>query len=283
MRLRIGNFARLSRVSIKTLRYYDEIGILKPVYIDAETNYRYYDIKQLARIHRILALKDLNLSLDHIQLMLDNDVSTEQIQSMLDLKQAELEQDIREAHSRLAEVQFRLRLLQNEKQLPHIDIKVTNIPSFVGLTEHLLLKRHDNLIMSQQMAKRGKLYQEIFSCYKIPQKPPISIMYDFNINATIWHMQSVIPIEQNLDTDTTLSDGSILAYEMIPSLPVAATYIFEGSYDQIIEQTIIVERWMLENNYERGRQTRIIYHRGPMHFEEPGDFVTEIQIEIAPN
>lgn len=282
MHLKIGDFARLSRASIKTLRYYDEIGLLKPAHVDAFTNYRYYDARQLAVIHRIMALKDLNLSLAQIRVMLESDLSTEQLQGMLDLKQAELEQDVREAQSRLAQVQFRLRMLRGEDDLPNIDIQCAEVPSMTGLTEHLSMKRHAGLIMSDQMAARGKLYQEAFSCFEVPQKPPISILFDFDPNATEWRSQSVMPVDEAPEVDFALSDGTSLTYETIPGLRQAAAYLFEGPYEQIMEQAIVVERWMVENDYERGQQTRVIYHRGPMHFEPQTEFVTEIQIEIAP-
>ena len=57
--IKIGDFARLSQVSVVTLRYYDEMDLLKPVKVDAFTGYRFYSAGQLPRLNRILALKDL--------------------------------------------------------------------------------------------------------------------------------------------------------------------------------------------------------------------------------
>ena len=59
---KIGDFSKLSQVSVKTLRYYDELGLLKPQSIDRWTSYRYYEASQLRRLNRILALKDLGFS-----------------------------------------------------------------------------------------------------------------------------------------------------------------------------------------------------------------------------
>ena len=64
--IRIGDFSKLSRVSVKTLRFYDEMGLLKPVEVDRFTGYRYYEFDQLPRLYRILALKDLGFSLEEI-------------------------------------------------------------------------------------------------------------------------------------------------------------------------------------------------------------------------
>ena len=67
--LKIGDFSSLSQVSIKTLRYYDERGLLSPVHVDPETGYRYYSASQLSQLHRILALKDFGFSLEQIATM----------------------------------------------------------------------------------------------------------------------------------------------------------------------------------------------------------------------
>ena len=67
--LKIGEFSRLSQVTVKTLHHYDDLGLLRPAHIDQETGYRYYTVEQLPRIHRIMAIKELGLSLEQIGLM----------------------------------------------------------------------------------------------------------------------------------------------------------------------------------------------------------------------
>ena len=76
---KIGDFSKLSQVPVKTLRYYDEIGLLKPAKVDRFTSYRQYSADQLPRLNRILALKDLGLSLAQIAQLLDGDLPPEQI------------------------------------------------------------------------------------------------------------------------------------------------------------------------------------------------------------
>src|SRR3954468_8025960 len=95
--MRIGDFSRLSRVSVKTLRYYDELGLIKPARVDEFTGYRYYDYDQYARINRVLALRALGLSLERIRQVLDAGVSLEQLKAMLQLQRAEIEQRIGES------------------------------------------------------------------------------------------------------------------------------------------------------------------------------------------
>ncbi len=121
---KIGEFSKLSRVTVKTLRYYDEIGLLKPAEVDRFTSYRYYSVSQLPRLNRILALKDLGLSLDQIGQLLKDDLSPEQIRGMLRLKQAEIRQQVQEEQARLARVEQRLRYIEQEDKMPNYDVVI---------------------------------------------------------------------------------------------------------------------------------------------------------------
>ena len=89
--IKIGDFARLSQVSVVTLRYYDEMDLLKPVRVDTFTGYRFYSADQLPRLNRILALKDLGFSLEQIKLMLSDGLTSEQLRGMLTMQRKEVE------------------------------------------------------------------------------------------------------------------------------------------------------------------------------------------------
>lgn len=110
--LRIGEFSRHSQVSVKTLRYYDKIGLLKPAWVDRFTGYRYYSADQLPRLNRILALKDLGLSLDQIGWLLDDEPSPAEIRWMLRMKRAEIRQQLADQQARLARVEARLAQIE---------------------------------------------------------------------------------------------------------------------------------------------------------------------------
>jgi DNA-binding transcriptional MerR regulator len=129
--LKIGEFSRLSQVTVATLHHYDEIDLLKPAQIDPFTNYRYYSVEQLSHIHRIMALKELGLSLEQIGLMLDEDVSTEQIRGMLRLKRAEIQQVVREEQQRLTRVEFRLRMIDAEDNFPEL-YQLSKTPAYIS-------------------------------------------------------------------------------------------------------------------------------------------------------
>ena len=125
--IRIGDFSRISLVSIKTLRYYDEVGLLHPAKVDDFTGYRYYRFDQLSRLHRILALKDLGFSLEQIGRLLDENVTAEQLRGVLKLRKTEIEQRVSEEQERLARVEARLKQIEQEHVMNKIDIVVKKV------------------------------------------------------------------------------------------------------------------------------------------------------------
>ena len=122
----IGDFARLGGVSVRTLRYYEEEGLLAPVSVDSTTGYRSYSAHQLPRLHRIVALKELGLSLRQLAPLLD-DLSADQLRGMLLLKRAELLDQLADDQARLDQVESRLRQIEGEDHVP-ADIVVKELP-----------------------------------------------------------------------------------------------------------------------------------------------------------
>ena len=78
----IGEYARIAQVSKRLLRYYDEIALFQPIKIEPESGHRYYSASQLPELNRILALKDLGLSLNQIQRFVGDDISPAEIQGL---------------------------------------------------------------------------------------------------------------------------------------------------------------------------------------------------------
>jgi DNA-binding transcriptional MerR regulator len=105
---KIGDFSRLGQVSVRMLRHYDDLGLLKPAQVDRFTDYRYYTIEQLPRLNRILALKDLGVPLEKIAELLQKDLPLAALQDLLRSKQADLYQQIQNDRARLNRLSARL-------------------------------------------------------------------------------------------------------------------------------------------------------------------------------
>jgi DNA-binding transcriptional MerR regulator len=96
MKMRIKEFSKLTGVSVRTLHYYDEIGLLKPAFVDRSTGYRYYDQQSLLRMQQILFYRELDFSLKSIEKIVsspdyDTKTSLEAQRKLLTLKKERLE------------------------------------------------------------------------------------------------------------------------------------------------------------------------------------------------
>jgi len=124
----IGEFARLGGVSVRTLRHYDEIGLLRPATVDPDTGYRGYSAAQLGQINRIMALKELGLSLAQVRRLLDG-VTVGELRGMLLLRRAQLEHELDQHKNQLLGVESRLRSIAREDGMPADDIVAKTIPA----------------------------------------------------------------------------------------------------------------------------------------------------------
>lgn len=125
---KISEFSKLSQVPAKTLRYYDQLGLLRPACTDSQSGYRYYTSEQLLRLQRIFALKDLGFTLEQIKQILHDEVSAADIRRMLLLKQAEVESLIQSETERLLRIEARLKQLEQEgDKLPRHEVLVKKL------------------------------------------------------------------------------------------------------------------------------------------------------------
>lgn len=126
---KISEFSKLSHVSIKTLRYYDQLDLLKPAHTDAQNGYRYYGSDQLVRLHRIMAFKDLGFTLEQIKQLLRDEVSPAEIRGMFRLKQAEVQSLVQSELERLIRIEARLAQIEREGEMPRHEVFVKKAES----------------------------------------------------------------------------------------------------------------------------------------------------------
>src|SRR5262245_40813895 len=107
---RIGEFAQIAQVSGRLLRYYEELGLLDPVHTDP-SGYRYYSAKQLPRLNRILALKELGLTLEQIKPLIDGEVGPDEMRAMLAERRERAAEAVRMEEMRLRQIESRIAQL----------------------------------------------------------------------------------------------------------------------------------------------------------------------------
>jgi DNA-binding transcriptional MerR regulator len=272
MMLKIGDFSRLSQVTVKTLHHYDEIGLLKPDYVDAFTSYRYYTLDQLPRIHRIVVLKELGFSLEQIALMLDADLTSAQLQAMMAAKEAEVEQKLAEEMARLARINFHLRQMDREDHLSQMDIRIKHLEPFRGLTLRFTAQNH--LHFARATAEiRSALMDRSFrgSSY------PIHITYANEYSHEQVDTEFVIPASDAWTEDVPLPTFGTMVVREYASVE-AATYLHHGSPDSLNEGLVDLQRWVASHGYTLAGSMRLVYLKGLVVQRLPVDeWMFEIQ------
>ena len=120
---KISEFSKISQVSVKTLRYYDQLNLLKPAQTDKFTGYRYYTADQMFQLNRILGYKELGFSLEQIRQMMGEQIPLEEIRGMFRIKQNEIQSNLDKEQARLDRIKARLRDIESEgKKLTSNDV-----------------------------------------------------------------------------------------------------------------------------------------------------------------
>lgn len=266
---KIGDFSRLSRVSVKALRYYDQAGLLKPVRVDRFTNYRYYSAEQLRGLNRILALKDLGFSLEQIGRLLDEGLPPEELRGMLRMKQAEIQQIVEEEQERLARVEARLNQIEKEGKMPAYDVVIKKVePLHVASVRDVV----------PNYGAQGPIWEELDAYLKERgaqwMGPPLTIYHDTEYRERDVDVEVCAPIVPSVP------GSERVVTKDLPAVETMACLIYQGSYAQGFNEPYgALMGWIEANGYRIAGPNREIYLQGG---DDPNDksYVTEIQFPV---
>jgi effector-binding domain-containing protein len=265
--LRIGDFSRIGRVSIKTLRYYDAVDLLKPHQVDPVTGYRYYSFDMLPRLNRILALKELGFSLDQVKDVLKDDLSAEQLRGMLRLKQAEIKQQMEIEKDKLARVEARLQMIEQEDTVPNYDVVIKEV-------EQISVAAIRDKIPTYP--EQGHLWGELeifLSQNQITPEGPCLTVYhsdEPNIDAEVCE-----PVSQPIP-----EQGSVKQH-VLPGVEKMATTIHSGPFVTISDAYQAILKWIEANGYKIVGPAREVYLKAADNGSQTDpNTVTEIQFPV---
>ncbi len=266
---KIGDFSKLSQVSIKTLRYYDEIGLLKPGQVDRFTGYRLYSASQLTRLNQILAFKDLGFSLEQIAQLLNENLPPSQIRGMLRLRQLELQHEIATTQERLLRIASRLSAIEQEYSMSTYEVVIKSIEPQTVIAIRRRIPNYSAI---------GDLLNELFGFmgqHQIkPNGAPLSIYYDPEYREQDVDAEALVPVSAGV-----IGDGPVVTYEL-PSAATMACVIYQGGYSAIGQAYSALMHWIEANGYRIVGPNREIYLRGPESGPDESQYVTEVQFPI---
>jgi DNA-binding transcriptional MerR regulator len=278
--LRIGDFSKVAKVSIRMLRHYDQMGLLKPAYIDAMSGYRSYSINQLPKLNRIIFLKDIGFSLNEISELIDDNISIEEMKIMLLKRQRDLENEISMAQLNLSTVMERLRTIENEREIPIYDITVKSTESYSVATFRNIVP-HVREMCTYCYSMYSKLYKELKKLNISTIGPEITFYYNEEYTETDLDMEVSIVIEGN-SVEIDKIKESELTFKKISNQEKVASLIYSGSYEGVEGGIIELLKWIGSNNWEVIGELREIHLSGPAHVDDmvQDHAVIELQIPI---
>lgn len=274
--LKISDFAQLSRISPKTLRLYDRLGLLKPATVDRQNNYRYYSASQLPRLNRILVFKELGFSLEQIGKLLDDDLSVSEIRGMLRLKQLELEHKLAEDVARLNNVTIRLQELEQEKSMSNYEIILKPVKSQLVAGTLGVIPDFDNCTsIIEQLFDR--VYGYVFSQGIKDVGSGINVYHETKLRDKHIPLETIVPISHTIPNDDSQAP-SVWVYEL-PEVETMACVVHHGSFNSLGNAYCSLLEWVEKYGYQIAGSTREVY----LHYEREGDpnqYVTEVQIPV---
>ncbi|MDD5312750.1 MAG: MerR family transcriptional regulator [Dehalococcoidia bacterium] len=268
--LKIGKFARLGHVTIKALRYYDEIGLLKPAEIDKYTGYRYYSEDQLPRLNKIIVFKGLGLSLEEVSGLLDNNLSDENIIQLLNLKQAELSSRLRDYRIRLGLMEEWVKQIGKEEASPLNEVVVKPLEAQAVASLRQTVPTYADIyplfveLVSYMVSRQVKMTPS-----------PLAIFHDMGYREKEVDVEVAMPYEGRVDSSDRIK------VKDLPRVEKAACITFKGTVETSEEAYKILIAWMMRNGCRLAAPNREVYIRGAAQVRDSREYITEVQFPIT--
>lgn len=265
---KIGEFSRLTQVSIRMLRHYDETGLLKPAAVGSWTGHRSYSVEQIPRLNKILYLRDSGMNVSEIARALEMDDSA--LLAELDRKQAEIERTVRAEREKLRKIAIAKAGLQGGKSEIHYNISIKSVPACLVLSLRRTVPTYYD---------EGGLWQEL-SAFAKERKIGIA-----DISFAIYHdadfRERDVDIELCVPVEKAGKDAPPIRFRTTEPVPAMACTMVQGGFPNIKGAYLAFAGWLQDNGrYRMSNPMRQIVHRGPWNEPNPSKYLVELQIPL---
>ena len=268
-KFKIGEFSQFMQVTVKTLRHYEQKGLLVPDETDPWTGYRYYSLAQMQKLASIRNLQRLGFSLDEIKDLYDE---SEHVPSIV-----QIDDKIRSTEAQIAQLEMRLRrllLLRDSRK----EIKTMKNFTIQPLPEIIVASHRETI---PDYAALGPLcYEKIGpEMQRLGCKCPTP-GYCFTIDHNKEYCLTDIDIEYCEQVEEMLPDTAFIQFKRLPEVPKALILKHVGPYERFYESFTEAVRYMEEHGLQMAGQPRFSYVDGIWNQEDPEKWVSFIQIPI---
>lgn len=260
---RIGMFAQMNHVTIKTLHYYEEQQLLSPAWIDEETGYRYYTMDQMTVLHRIMALKQAGFTIEDIK----HFNSTADSDAFLRRKKAEFLAKIAELTRQIAVLDCYLEEGGNTLETP---VLIKTIPMVTVAAMQTRIESYD--VLFDRMSEMGAEMERLGCECALPE-------YCFTCYLESGYRSENILIETCQAVAEKKEDSHLVKFKEYPQIQAACIY-HRGSYSDFPRSYTAVLRYIEENGYEICGSIRENYIDGVWNKDKEDEWLSEIQIPV---
>lgn len=264
--LKIGDFSKLSRISIRMLRHYDEIGLLIPESIGSFTGYRFYSEAQLTLANRIQALKDMGFGLSVIAEILRNYENPQEFKRYLILKQVEMREQADKISRQILILETTINRIGKDEDVMEYNVTLKEMPKrYVASMRKTIASYEDEGVLWEEM-KRGLDKQGIKyanPCYGL------AVFFDEG------YKENDVDVELQLSVEGSYQDSEDIHFKTMDPIQIAsATY--QGRYEQLVAVNTAVVKWIRDNQFDFDGASFCIYHVSQGQTQNPDEFVTEV-------
>lgn len=264
--LKIGDFSKLSRITIRMLRHYDEIDLLIPRRVDEFSGYRYYDEEQLAEAGRIQSLKYMGFSLSAIREIMDSLENPDQMERFLAIRKKELESHLNETAEQLRLLDNTMRWLRKDGNVMNYNVTLKTLPErYVASVRQIIPAYYEE-------GRLWKVLSEETAGMKIQEANPrygMAIFHDEGFK------EQDVDVEIQMAVSGQYKDTEHVKFKKASSVQFASV-TYKGGYEQITKVNEAVASWIHSNGYEFDGKSFCIYHVSPSETTNPQEWVTEV-------
>ncbi|MEG0276351.1 MAG: MerR family transcriptional regulator [Coprobacillus sp.] len=261
---KIGLFSQMTRLTIKTLRYYDDIDLLKPSYVDEINGYRYYTSAQLPTLYKIISLRDMGLSIPEIKDVL----AGKSEEKVLIKKKTQLLKEIAELNNKLACIEG---YLSGDCLDSKYRVVMKSLPEVIVASMRVHLNSYDDLFhkmpeMGHEMEKRNCECALPEYCY--------TMYYDDE------YKENDVDVEICESVTELKEDTQKVQFKVVSEVELAACTLHLGPYTRLPQAYMAVVKFIEESGYEIIGHVRESYIDGIWNKETDEEWLTEIQIPV---
>lgn len=267
--LKIGEFSKLSHVSVRMLRHYDEIGLLHPQRVDPITGYRLYGEEQLFTAGKINVYRGMGFGLTAIAGLL-HEADPQKLRAMLERQQESLREQSEEMSQMLHRIKLAIAQLGEESTMANYDVTIKEIaPRYVASVRDIL----------ESYNYEGRLWHYMMKETADQNLTPANPCLAFGIFHDAEYKERDVDVEIQMTVEGNYHDTEHVRFKTEPAVCVASA-IHYGSYETISDASAALAAWVEKNGYQMCGVMFNVYHVSPHETQNPDELVTEVCIPV---